>query len=53
MPESGAGGLHPVQRLRFNPSSIQGSLKRAEGGILLFVYVVPVFLMSSTGGVSA
>lgn len=53
MPVSGAGGLHPVQRVRFNPSNIQGNLKRAEGGILLFVYVVPVFCMSSTGGVSA
>lgn len=44
---------HPVQRLEFKPSGIQGNLKRAEEGILLFVYEVPVFCMSSMGGVSA
>lgn len=53
MPISGAGGLHPLKRLRFNPSNTQGNLKWAEGALLLFVHVVPVFCMSSTGGVSA
>lgn len=53
MPVPGTGGLHPVQRLRFNPSDIQGNSKRAEGSILLFVYLVPVFCMSPMGGVSA
>lgn len=48
VPVSGTGG-----RLRFNPCNIQGNLKRAEGGFLLFVYVVPVFHISSTGEISA
>lgn len=53
MPITGAGGLHPLQRLRFDPSNIQCNLKRAEGGVLLFVCVVPVFCMSFMGRVSA
>lgn len=53
MPVSGTSGLHPVQRFRFNPSDIQDNSERAEGSILLFVYLVPVFCMSPMGGVSA
>lgn len=52
MSVSDAGGCHPVQRLRFNPSNIQENLKRAEGGILLF-FLKSVFCMPSMGGVSS